>query len=175
MVKLLVVDLDNNFQKSQNFIKDIKLKLNMESILVPKSEHFTDNAVSYKYGKFTEAAFHLEDFIFSQPDYYLYVSDKPFINVFYIWGDYSSNKIENLLSYQYSFNKNLVVFPNADANNNNTNWIFGNIISMIKWSSSAFRFNENDFDDNSKIYTKNSVGLPIWYSLRINLDVRCIV
>lgn len=167
--KLLLIDIDNNIEEFSLFKFKIEKILNVEGVIVPVN---IDQGDDY-YKKLSQASINLEEFILLHDDYRIYNEDKPFINVIYAMHPYSCTNIENLNPYMNIFVKDLVIFQENDLDKE-ISWIFGNIISMIKLSSSLFRLVDVDISNDRFGKHTTFKHKMLWYGSRILLDIRGI-
>lgn len=168
-MKLLGLDADNN-SKSQNFFDQAEKILDIEIIRVPVTPVTKIIESNYLYENLSVAGFALEEFVTNDSRYF--TSNKPYINAIYSFGQYSLDGIEKLRPYQQIFLENLLIIQNGTKAE--SDWIFGNIISVIKWSSSLFKIKSEWFPDSGRdaVTGASSLSMAIWYATRIGLDVR---
>lgn len=172
--KILVIDLDNNLDRVKNFSNDINHLFKRQVIHLPLLAIDKSVNTNYSYEHFSIASFTLENFILNCGSYWS--SDKEFINVFYLWGEYNLHTLSNIEMFLDYSPKNLILFSSVWESYNDK-WIFGNIIGMLKWSASLFKI-DNGFkqlvDENTNYKNGNDFKYLLWYANRIGLDVKLI-
>lgn len=172
-MKLLIADLDQNFDKCQEFSNSASKILEIETEIFPI--YNLKSVKSYPYEKFVKAGFSLETLLLNNLSNF-YQQEKPFYNIIYVWGDYSLDNISALKIYQNIFLKDLIVFPTGSFKQN-FSWVFGNVIAMTKWSTSLHKINNDLVRTTPRdLYGFTNLDmLPLmWYPIRIGLDVRSI-
>ena len=165
-MKLITIDLDNN--NSDQFLTIAQELLDIELLKLHSSNI---SGPQYKYGKFSKAAFALEELLLSTPSYWS--KNKPFINVLLTWGDYSVTGLEYLKPYQDVYNKDLIVFSTTNEHYA-PNWVFGNIVAVTKWAGSLFKVEDTMPSARDLAGFNTDFKIPIWYATRIGLDVRAV-
>jgi hypothetical protein len=166
-MKLVAIDIDNT-SKSDNFFTTAQGLFGIELLKLQTSNI---SGPEYPYGKFTKAAFALEDLVLSTPEYW--GKNKPFINVLLTWGDYSTASLANLKPYLDIYNKDLIVFSTV-SNQYSPTWVFGNIVAVTKWAGSLFKVEDSMPTARDLQGCSNDFKIPIWYATRIGLDVRAM-
>lgn len=167
-MKLIGIDLDLNTRKSDLFFNNVKTILDVDIIQIPRNKIMLANH-QYEYAKFTRAAFDLEDFLFSNKQYWSI--NKPFINVILCWDNYLVDKIEYLTPYLQIYNTNLIIFSNLD-DKYSPPWIFGNAIAIVKWASLLFKLDKNPpTKADMHFYSNFELWGLYWMAHRIGLDV----
>jgi hypothetical protein len=171
---MIIIDLDNNIDKAIDFKKNIDKIFDMSSKIV----HLKLDRPESLYRKFTIASIILDSYLERKTNFYNLNSEKEDINVIYVWNNYSIENTYALAQYKNVFVSNLVVFQKGSMEPDQS-WIFGNIIAMLKWSTSAFRFKVSDFENNWLYDVMNDADnkllLPVWYCQRIGLDVKAVI
>lgn len=178
-MKLIIIDLEGPNLKGIEFANSISSLLGMEIILLYPYE--IECKHPYEFGKFSKAAFSLEKFILDTPEYWQ--SKKPFINAMYIWGEYCIDDIHHLKDFDKVYIQDLIVFPTYYKKEEpiwKPSWVFGNIIAMLKWSTSLFKIDKSVYDtldlrDLPYFHIQSPMLVPLWYANRLNLDVRIII
>lgn len=169
-MKLLIIDLDGNKNKSLEFSSAISKFLDVEPEFLTISK--IKNTTKYSYEKFVRAGFSLEEKLLND---YKNINSICYCNVIYVWGNYSIDNIELLKPYQNIFLKDLIVFPTTRYDKN-FDWVFGNVIAMTKFSTSLHKMNINLLQNNYDRYKYDDKNLELlqlmWYPIRIGLDVR---
>lgn len=167
-MKLLIIGL-NNPEKLDTFCSVVSKKLNTECIVVPNIVELPAGKWN-KYNRFTQAAFVLEDYIYANKDYWS--SDKPFCNVLYVWGNYDAMNIEYLDVFLNTCERDLMVLSTDKLGVYTPNWVFGNIIAMIKWSGELFKIDPTRIEQRDLVDC--DIKEAIWFSKRIGLNVKTI-
>jgi len=177
-MKLIGIDLDNSKDKSTYFFSQVEKILDTEIIVLQPYDIESKNP--YSYSKFTKAGFSLEEFVFDEKNIDYWTQTKPFINCIYVWGDYNITDVHHLKQFNDIYLKDLIVFSTTEKEYT-PQWVFGNIVAMIKWSTSLFRIDDEllklfdkDRDLDWLFIGDNKLKMPMWYANRINLDVRYI-
>lgn len=176
--KFLLIDFDQNQARINDFSLSINKLFNKEVISIPLLN--IKNDVKYFSKCFSLAALTLENFILNDSTYWSYRKD--YLSVFYLFGNYSENYLSKLRLFENYVSKNLIIFPSVKGENLEEEWIFGNIIGMIKWSSSLFKIDNSMLKD---IYNNgNSSGgyykefdeykYRLWFASRIGMDVKLL-
>ena len=106
-----------------------------------------------------------------------YSTNRKFDYVLICWGDYSTNNISyinDILKSDKNLTKDVLLFSNLSLDQKHS-WVFGNIVSVVKWLSSLFKI-EKDFFENvqnrdSYILKEEKTNIAIWLALRIGLNV----
>lgn len=119
------------------------------------------------YTKLCLAALSLENYIIDNTSYNN--PNKSYINCLLYWQP-DTNNLDKIVIYKDMFIKNWCVIQNQ----NDPNWIFGNIPTLCKWAGSLHKINTNDF------YTRepgldNCISHALVYAGRIGLNVQGLV
>jgi hypothetical protein len=177
-MKLVVIDLEGSTPEGRNFANTVSSCLGIEILHLDLYDIESKN--SYEFGRFSKAAFSLEKLILDTPDYW--TANKPFINAMYVWKDYCIDDIHHLKEFNNVYIRDLLVFHTyyrKDDPSWHPSWVFGNIVAMIKWSTSLFKIDKSVYDtfdnrDLSFYRVKDPMIVPLWYANRLNFDVRLI-
>ena len=169
-MKLLCLDASlrnnpefDNFCEAASSILDIEV----EKIHARPLERFQPS--SFLYSDLSTAGFALEDYVLNgDPSYWS--RNKPYIATLFAHGDYSTEKLEYLKNFQHTELLDLIMFQHRDVNKEHS-WTFGDIPSMIKWSSSLFKIQQSWFTNRDKLPGTSSMNMAIWYAARIGLNV----
>lgn len=176
--KFLLIDFDQNQARINDFSLLIKKLFKKEVISVPLLDIKKD--VHYFSERFSLAALTLENYILDDSTYWS--CKKDYLSVFYLFGNYSENYLSKLSLFENYLSKNLIVFPSVMGENIEEEWVFGNIIGMIKWSSSLFKIDSSMLKDvynngnSSGGYYKESDDYKyrLWFASRIGMDVKLL-
>ena len=172
MTKLLCLDVGrDNSRLFNNFCDSVESLLHVEvvKISVPFIERY--ELGPFNYLDLSQAGFTLEDYVINGDPAY-WTRAKPYVSALYAYGDYSIANLEHLTNYQNVNFSDLIMFQHGDINKEHS-WTFGNITSMIKWSSSLFKIQNSWFTARDKLPGTSTMNMAIWYATRIGLDVRC--
>lgn len=169
---ILVISLDNNTEKFQNFLLESRNFLN-EELLVVNNPLINSNK-TFLFKEFSQAGLNLEFFLMNS-DYYS--TNRKFDYVLICWGDYSTNNISyinDILKSDKNLTKDVLLVSNLSLDQKH-NWVFGNIVSIVKWLSSLFKIEEDFFENlqkrDSYILKEDKINIAIWFALRIGLNV----
>jgi len=172
-MKLLCVDVDrNNSDLFDNFCATAESLIGLEIIKVSVPFIERHNIAPFPYVELSCAGVALEDYVM-QGDRAYWSPDKPYVSALFAYGDYSTEKLAGLAKYQDTNFSDLIMFQHGSIDKEHS-WTFGNITSMIKWSSSLFKIQSTWFTGRDQLTGLSSMNMAIWYATRIGLDTRCL-
>lgn len=167
-MKIIGIDIESRSDRSARFFDAAEKILDIEIIRVPLIDIKKNFDGRLVYENFSHAGLTLENYAMKCPAYW--TKDKPFVHALFSRYQYSTTNLEYLKEQQQFSNKNFIAFQHAKSDVE-SDWVFGNVISMVKWSSSLFKLKPEWLTDRNFVKDTTDVNYAIWYATRIGLDV----
>lgn len=169
-MKILVIDVDQNEKKFNDFFSKLKEIISAEFEIVPNPT--IPPGEDYIFAKFSQAGFNLENFLMKNN---YFSKNREYHLALLVWGDYPTENLKYIQDFVANdvLTEDLILFEHTSRVFNH-NWVFGDITALINWSGSLFKLDKSMFDTTGRdSYMNNEIEFnkAIWFAIRIGLKV----